>query len=251
MLSDINNRQYTLRLKRYHNAIIIGVGGIGSWVALDIALTGCVTNIILYDNDIIEESNLNRTPFKLKNIGENKVYAVKELIHERRLCNVYCYDERFDEKSIENLTIDGINIMKSNTVIIDCRDDIYKDYNIDCKKWKLGYDGLSITIDGNPEETVVMGQSSGYTITPSFVCPSQLIANIVVNNIFVNSKSIFSVVNDSNDNIKDNDGLFNKILTIDTSDLLSDLYMLEKGKTNATKAFNEDSPENISIKRIN
>ena len=66
-----------------YSAIVVGLGGIGNWVALDLALLGMGT-LILFDNDKVETSDLNRTLFKLSHINKPKVSAVKELISERR-----------------------------------------------------------------------------------------------------------------------------------------------------------------------
>ena len=93
-----------------------------------------------------------------------------------------------------------------------------------CKAWKVGYNGLDITIDGNPRETVVMGESNGYEVTPSFLLPSQLVANIVVNNILVNSDWFED--NKEYDRIRDKYGQFNQILTFNSADLILDLHQL-------------------------
>lgn len=68
VLEDINNRQKGLIGDfSEHSAIVVGLGGIGNWVALDLALVGMGT-LILFDDDIVEVSNLNRTLFKLSHI---------------------------------------------------------------------------------------------------------------------------------------------------------------------------------------
>ena len=41
------------------------------------------------------------------------------------------------------------------------QDDIYEDlYEFNCKYYKVGYDGLSVTIDGNPRNTAVWGEAN-------------------------------------------------------------------------------------------
>ena len=61
------------------SAMVIGVGGIGSWIALDLALIGMGT-IILIDSDTVELTNLNRTLFRLSDVGKYKTEALKDLI---------------------------------------------------------------------------------------------------------------------------------------------------------------------------
>ena len=68
----IEERQRTLNLKDIGIAVVIGLGGVGSWVALDLALSGKVKEMIIIDDDKIESSNLNRTPFRICDIGAYK-----------------------------------------------------------------------------------------------------------------------------------------------------------------------------------
>jgi molybdopterin/thiamine biosynthesis adenylyltransferase len=65
--------------------IIVGVGGIGSWLALGLAQLG-VKTLILIDNDIVNEHNLNRSLFFHSDIGKLKTSAIKEKIREMDDC---------------------------------------------------------------------------------------------------------------------------------------------------------------------
>lgn len=62
---------------------VIGCGGVGSWVALFCALGG-VTEIELYDGDCVEPSNLARTPYLPRHVGEPKADALAEILREYR-----------------------------------------------------------------------------------------------------------------------------------------------------------------------
>jgi molybdopterin/thiamine biosynthesis adenylyltransferase len=182
-MSEIFDRQYALDLNKIGSVLVMGVGGIGSWVALDLALSGCARNLILADFDIIEESNLNRTPFRLCDIGKLKVDALKYLINERRASINVLHTISSKNNVLEIQSFDC-------NVIIDCRDIISDDlYNIStcCKHYyKVGYDGFSITIDPKPEKTKLMelglGQL-GYRAIPSYIIPAQLAACLVINEI--------------------------------------------------------------------
>ena len=55
--AEIASRQNEVKTHQYNAAIIIGVGGIGSWVAMDLALSGRVGSIAIVDPDTIESSN--------------------------------------------------------------------------------------------------------------------------------------------------------------------------------------------------
>ena len=59
---------------------VIGLGGVGGFVAEELARCG-TGNLILADGDIIEESNLNRQIIATKsNIGKNKAEEFKKRI---------------------------------------------------------------------------------------------------------------------------------------------------------------------------
>jgi len=236
---EIANRQSTLELIRYQYAIVIGLGGIGSWVALDLALSGQIKTLYLYDYDKLEESNLNRTPYKFTQIGLNKAHAISQLILERRPNQIMdIRDRKFieDDAKAHNCAA----YYGSDMVVFDCRDDTFDDLKSIKKEvriWKLGYDGLELTIDGDPRKTTVWGQSDGYTVTPSFLCPSQLIANLAVCHSLVAN---YDVVTKDGDNKKSTSvGIpppqFEGTLTFDCNMLLMKLAYLDKLETHIKK----------------
>ena len=65
--------------------LIIGAGGIGSWVAISLALKGNYS-ITVFDGDKVDESNLNRLPFKGK-VGECKTDALREFLKDNIATN--------------------------------------------------------------------------------------------------------------------------------------------------------------------
>jgi hypothetical protein len=174
METDIYDRQKELNLNIPEKVAVIGCGGVGSWTALSFALVG-VKELHLYDFDTVEESNLNRTPFKVSQIGINKCEAIAKLIYERRPeAKVYCYNTKVDE----NTEFPDVN------VIIDCRDNSTPIKN----KGKVivigGYDGSKITIHYHPTYKKVWGDEPvRYTITPSYLIPPMFISCIIVNYI--------------------------------------------------------------------
>lgn len=202
---EIYNRQSDLNLKEYSHIIIVGVGGIGNWVALNCALCGMFKNIILIDDDVVEASNLNRTIFEYGDIGQYKVDAVKNQILRRRSdANVITYATKTTQVLIDKLIKDVIvdnSYYHPDVVVVDCRDDIYEDlYSFNCKLYKVGYDGMNMTIDGNPRLTKVWTQRGGsYTVTPSYVGSAQLIACLLVNDITYPEAYRQNNLNESND----------------------------------------------------
>ena len=67
------------RIRAAH-AVIVGIGGVGSWAAESLARSG-VGHITLIDMDVVAESNLNRQVHAtFANLGRNKVDAMRERI---------------------------------------------------------------------------------------------------------------------------------------------------------------------------
>jgi len=242
--TDLNNRQEKISFSdSIFYAIVIGVGGIGSWVALDLALSGQVRNIVLIDPDNVEESNLNRTPFRISDIGLLKVEALRYIILERRCIDVFIYEQKSSKELADTIynnilkvdpAFNNRSLMYERTVICDCRDNVYSDfYHLNSKYYKLGYDGMSITIDGNPKNTPVWGHQNGYNVIPSFVCPSQLVANLMVSDILIDQSKN---VDDQNYNC-DESGRLNDCFTIDTQHLVKELYMISKHRKDLVKSL--------------
>lgn len=60
---------------------IIGVGGVGSWLAhAMVRLAGGGTSLVLVDGDTLEKKNLDRQMFSEADIGKNKAAALSERI---------------------------------------------------------------------------------------------------------------------------------------------------------------------------
>jgi len=137
--------------------------------------------IYISDNDILEESNLNRLPFRTKHIGHRKTEVLQRWIREhifgiRRDCDVIC---------LPALNEDNISVISEVDVVYDCTDrlDVQKMISKFCRERKIkyyhpGYNGSHITITTNTEE--VWGEGNGYTITPSFVAPTVIVAALCV-----------------------------------------------------------------------
>lgn len=177
--NTLKDRQKTLFNENFFDktvAVIIGLGGIGSWVAIDCALLG-YKFLYLIDPDKIELSNLNRTLFKLDQVGEYKVDAIANLIKERRT-------DVSILKIPELLTEDIINEFPIRSDIFDCTDNLRQRSLFKNKKFKnyikLGYDGFSMTIIKNDFSSGSWGEESTYQFVPSFFGSPQIISAIGV-----------------------------------------------------------------------
>ena len=60
---------------------VIGAGATGSWLVLQLANLG-ITDINVYDFDIVEEHNVPNQLYGIKHVGMPKVEALREIIKE-------------------------------------------------------------------------------------------------------------------------------------------------------------------------
>ncbi len=168
------NRQEKLDLNIPEKVCVIGVGGIGSWIAIFSALSG-VKRIKLFDDDILEIHNLNRLPYKQEDVGVDKTIVAEKFLQGIRPNLFVEKYSRLEEESL--LLLDG--------TVFDCTDSfktqemIYKH----CKDkglpyFRTGYDGKHITVTTSLDD-VWEGEKKpdqgGYTVVPSYA-PSPAIA---------------------------------------------------------------------------
>lgn len=105
--------------------IVFGVGGVGSYVVEALARAG-VENITIVDNDIVDETNINRQLIATsKTVGMDKVEVSKNRILDiNPNCNVNAIKEFYDENSSIDLTnydyiVDAIDSVKSKLFMIE------------------------------------------------------------------------------------------------------------------------------------
>ena len=82
---------------RSAHAVVVGIGGVGSWAAEALARSG-VARLTLIDLDHIAESNINRQIHALDStLGQAKVQAMRERIAQiNPECDVRCIEEFVD-----------------------------------------------------------------------------------------------------------------------------------------------------------
>lgn len=180
-MSELYNRQEKLKLDIPKKVCVVGCGGVGYWVALFLAMSGC-ENISLYDPDVIEESNLNRLNLSSVTIGKNKADITREMIIKiRPEAAVYAYPFKF------------LGMETGYNWIIDCTDkeesqiEVQKIANQSGSKYfKSGYDGEGFSIHNEVPE---WGDSiDGYRIVPSWVVPAVIVAALSVAKVMKHPK---------------------------------------------------------------
>ena len=91
------------RLIQNCHICVVGIGGVGSWVAESLARHG-VGKITLIDMDHIVESNINRQIHALDSTdGESKIKAMNDrIIDINPTCLVDCIDDFLEESNIQS-----------------------------------------------------------------------------------------------------------------------------------------------------
>ncbi|MEE9445540.1 MAG: tRNA threonylcarbamoyladenosine dehydratase [Cocleimonas sp.] len=106
-------------LERFTQAhiIVIGIGGVGSWVAEALA-RNAIGEITLIDMDVVAESNINRQlPALSSTIGKNKIDVMATRIQDiNPNCSVNLIDDFISEDNLDELISSGANF------VIDCID---------------------------------------------------------------------------------------------------------------------------------
>jgi len=192
-------------LKSYNRPLpcinILGSGGIGTNLISFLCGKKDFFNsfkIDLYDYDIVELHNLNRTDlFNINDVvkKKKKVQAVKDNL-SNNLSSFTRLNSSHDMKIDENSTF------ARSGIIIDARDTILPS-DIPDKTWiKLAYDGGSnISFVFNPKEVLKRvfrtSTRSSYEITPSFYVPPAILSAFCMLflgiNKFVNTEKSFII----------------------------------------------------------
>ena len=106
--------------------LIVGVGGIGSWICEDLVRTGAL-HLTLVDMDDICVTNINRQVHSLSdNIGKLKIDEMKKrLLQINPECEVICVHDFFSEKTHQKIlapgfdyVFDAIDSHKSKCILI-------------------------------------------------------------------------------------------------------------------------------------
>lgn len=180
-MPELYDRQQRIGLTVPQRVTIAGCGGIGSWVAILAAMSG-VSNLYLFDPDMMEESNRNRLPFCQSSLNRPKVDIVAEYIRGIRPDAIVV---AISEK-LEGILLD-VQLAVSQ-YIIECTDSPKAQFTIynACKKAgkafiRAGYDGTKImvasTVSGWIKTDV---EEENYTVNPSWVVPAVTVAALAV-----------------------------------------------------------------------
>jgi hypothetical protein len=174
------------------NCIVLGCGGIGGHVGDILKSIRAVSNIVIFDDDIVTLDNLNRTVFSYNHVGQYKVAALSQIISSGNMSpSVFPMNMRFNKEACDfiNSNEDFDFIKLSDFMVFDCRDNFYGDYDLlDTISEKPGqhtviraaYNKMSITIDFNPTNHPVWGNGGYDQNTGSHSIPSRMAATLII-----------------------------------------------------------------------
>lgn len=186
-LSGLYNRQQDLDVLVPTQMAIVGVGGIGYFVAVNAAMLGA-EKIILFDSDVLELHNLNRLPYGQDDLGKNKAQACREVIQRiRPNASVFAFG------NIDEFNISSLSELTGRRMVYICTDTLesqkmIRDYcrEHEIRFMRLGYDGRHFTIENKPEMPLVWTETEPdedeesaigrYSIVPSYTITPQLVA---------------------------------------------------------------------------
>lgn len=100
--------------------ILAGLGGIGSWTALQLARM-VPSRMVLYDDDVVEAVNMAGQLYGYNDVGKNKVNAVSELITSyTSMQSVYAVPEKFtSECEAGDIMICGFDNMEARNTFFN------------------------------------------------------------------------------------------------------------------------------------
>jgi hypothetical protein len=178
------SRQETLvvaKPKVYH---IVGCGGVGSWIALWLAKALPDATFHLWDGDLVEASNLHRTPYNADAVGHVKSYALCDILEDHGARTVFTHNHWTEDVSMiehGDTVISAVDSMKVRRELYDTLTSTTDIKAADTEYWDVGAEGTGCNVSDSPADFEIDGADAheGY-FTPIFIGPVTMAASIVV-----------------------------------------------------------------------
>ena len=144
------------------HAMVVGVGGVGSWAAEALARSG-VGHITLVDMDHVAESNINRQIQACDaTLGQEKISALAEHIHNYfPSCQITLVDAFLEPANAQTLLEKFVDSQGQHKILLDCCDNVRAKVAMVTVAKRLGI-------------TVVLSGSAGGKSKPWLVQPADL-----------------------------------------------------------------------------
>ena len=178
------SRQEPLGIVRDQTVSIVGCGGVGNWLALFLVLAG-IRELHLFDEDKVEEHNLNRLCLPSSAVGHEKALALREHLLALRPD----LDARIEAHGhyIPGLIepVRPLDWIVALTDTLETRQSLFGlSRKVGCYYVEGGLDGLRGNIAGSPA-TWKTDATLGYAITPSFVGSAVIVAAMIAYHILL------------------------------------------------------------------
>ena len=200
------DRQLRLPIKRLYDVAVVGVGGIGAWVATLLALYGA-RKLRLFDRDTVEHENMNRLPLPMSDLGRPKVEALADWLKTIRPdLTIVTYhgdvNDHFDGlDGTEQVFICVDNTEANNATVKACKEK-------ELPAIRAAYDGDRITVKEAAQTWTVPEKEgeTGYRIVPSSAHYAALSASLAIEKA-VNEKATGVIYSSSaRELLKDEEG---------------------------------------------
>jgi len=170
-------RQDQLPLFNIGEAIVVGVGGTGTWVGIFLALSGC-QRLHLMDSDVLETSNLNRLPYSPEQVTRPKTEVLKDMLINLR--------PEIDVNTYPNADSFTLQMVKGQ-VLFDCTDRAATQRTLQAHANTVGmryircsYNGTHMTVTATNSEWITPGTPDGYDTVSSWSVPAAITAALGV-----------------------------------------------------------------------
>jgi hypothetical protein len=177
--------------------IIIGCGGIGFWLGIQLGMTGLVGGITLFDKEKVEASNLNRLPVPQTWVGKPKVLCFKRIMQMLR-------PELAVTAVKAHITEDTTGVLKKllddihRLIVFDCTDDARAQKMIydlilsmggrSIRYVKAGYEGHNIGAITELNAWIPADYQPGYRTTNANAITSAIAGGIAIYKMLFGSK---------------------------------------------------------------
>lgn len=102
-------------LNQKFRIVVLGAGSLGSFITLNLAKLG-FSDIVVYDYDKVEKHNIPNQFYRVEDIGEYKVDALKDMIKSFADIEIQTYAVMVEEKTIINHTLNTIYLLTFDTL---------------------------------------------------------------------------------------------------------------------------------------
>ncbi len=92
------------------NVTIIGCGAVGSMMAVNLAKMG-LGNLTLYDDDLVEPHNLPVQFYRVSDLGQFKVMALKSILEAFGCGNVTAINRSYAAQPVEGIVLSAVDSM--------------------------------------------------------------------------------------------------------------------------------------------